>query len=224
MHAGQSSYRERGQKRNVRSKNLIVTIAASLAIAATILFSRQITVFELPTTAAVTTTQGIGVYWDRAATNRCQSIYWGEISPGSKKTVTVFVKNEISESLFYLLTTGNWYPSNASGFMNLAWNYSGNKTAAGSILQVSMTLSVSPEIRGITNFNFDILVLGSTTQWGDVNGDGSVDIKDLAIIGQAFGANPGEAKWKPEADVNLDNTIDIRDMAITAKNFGKKFN
>jgi hypothetical protein len=108
--------------------------------------------------------------------------------------------------------------------MYLKWNYNGNKATVGSILQVSMTLYVWSNVRGITDFKFDILVLGSTNPWGDVNGDGNVDIKDLAIIAQAFGATPGTAEWKPEADINLDNRIDVKDLAITAINFGKTIN
>lgn len=56
---------------------------------------------------------------------------------------------------------------------------------------------------------------------GDVNGDGKVDIKDLALAGKAFGTYSGHPAYNPAADVNQDGVVDIRDLAIVAKNFGQ---
>jgi archaellum component FlaG (FlaF/FlaG flagellin family) len=56
---------------------------------------------------------------------------------------------------------------------------------------------------------------------GDINGDGKVDIKDVAIVAAAFGSFPGHPKWNPVADLYKDGKIDIRDVAIVARNFGK---
>jgi len=56
---------------------------------------------------------------------------------------------------------------------------------------------------------------------GDVNGNGKVDILDIAIIAKAYGAYPGHAKWNPNADLDDSNNIDIIDIAKAAKNFGK---
>jgi len=56
---------------------------------------------------------------------------------------------------------------------------------------------------------------------GDINSDGTVDIKDLAILSLAFGSYPGHPRWNPEADLNRDGKVDIRDLALGASNFGK---
>jgi len=56
---------------------------------------------------------------------------------------------------------------------------------------------------------------------GDINGDSTVDIKDIAIVALAFGSYLGHGKWNPEADLYKDDKIDIRDIAIVASNFGK---
>jgi uncharacterized protein (DUF2141 family) len=56
---------------------------------------------------------------------------------------------------------------------------------------------------------------------GDVNGDGKVDIKDLALVAQAFGSYTGHPRYNPAADVNQDGWVDIRDLAMVAKNFGQ---
>jgi hypothetical protein len=56
---------------------------------------------------------------------------------------------------------------------------------------------------------------------GDVNGDGKVDITDLAMASAAFGSYPGHPRWDPRADVSKDNRIDILDIARVSANFGK---
>jgi subtilisin family serine protease len=55
---------------------------------------------------------------------------------------------------------------------------------------------------------------------GDINEDGKVDIRDVAIVAQAYGSYPGHPRWNPDADVNLDGKVDVIDVALTAANFG----
>jgi hypothetical protein len=57
---------------------------------------------------------------------------------------------------------------------------------------------------------------------GDVNGDGIVDIYDLAIVGLAFSSKPGDPNWNPMADLNQDGQIDIFDLVTVALNYGRK--
>jgi endoglucanase len=56
---------------------------------------------------------------------------------------------------------------------------------------------------------------------GDVNGDGKVDMKDIAIVAKAFGATPSAPRWNPAADVNGDMAVNMVDIAIVASNLGK---
>ena len=56
---------------------------------------------------------------------------------------------------------------------------------------------------------------------GDLNGDGQVDIRDIARPARAFGSYPGHARWDPAADLNRDGIIDLKDIAQIAKNFGR---
>jgi hypothetical protein len=58
---------------------------------------------------------------------------------------------------------------------------------------------------------------------GDINGDGKVDMKDVAVAGVAFGSYPGHPRWNSMADENEDGKIDMRDIALIAKNFGKTY-
>jgi len=54
-----------------------------------------------------------------------------------------------------------------------------------------------------------------------VNGDGIVDIRDLVLVRLAFGSEPGEPDWNPEADLNRDGIIDIIDATILRSQAGE---
>lgn len=68
---------------------------------------------------------------------------------------------------------------------------------------------------------------------GDINADGKVDMKDVAIVSKAFGSIyiPGQGYMHPtpcsmcphtpNADINNDQKIDMKDIAIVSKQFGK---
>ena len=55
---------------------------------------------------------------------------------------------------------------------------------------------------------------------GDVNGDGKVDGKDIAIVSRAYNTKPGDPKWDSRADVNGDLKVDGKDVAIVSKYYG----
>lgn len=57
--------------------------------------------------------------------------------------------------------------------------------------------------------------------FGDLNGNGKVDMADIAISAAAFGSYPGHSRWTPVVDVNKDHIINVRDIALIARRFGK---
>jgi hypothetical protein len=56
---------------------------------------------------------------------------------------------------------------------------------------------------------------------GDINGDGKVDGKDIAIAAKAFGTVPGDPRWNLDCDINGDGKVDGKDIVLVARNFGK---
>ena len=58
---------------------------------------------------------------------------------------------------------------------------------------------------------------------GDLNGDWTVNISDIAIVASAFAALPGGHRWNPIADVNNDGTVNIVDLTIVARVFGTQY-
>jgi hypothetical protein len=70
---------------------------------------------------------------------------------------------------------------------------------------------------GLTNTVTKIVKI---TCVADINMDGKVDIRDLAMVVGAFGSRPGCPRWNPDCDMNGDNKIDIRDLAYVCCYFG----
>jgi len=87
-------------------------------------------------------------------------------------------------------------------------------------LQVTLTLSVSSYIEGISSFSFDITIIGDNLS-GDANGDNIVDFFDLIKPHFAYGSTPGDSMWNPDADLNNDDVVDIFDVVTVTSNFGK---
>jgi hypothetical protein len=107
---------------------------------------------------------GVGIYWDQACTNKTLSLDWGPIEPGSNKTLTVYIKNEGNSAVSLWLSTSKWTPSASLGYMSLNWNYSGQVLRVGQVVPLEITLTVYPNINGITVFSFDIII--TTTSEG----------------------------------------------------------
>jgi hypothetical protein len=104
---------------------------------------------------------GIDVYQDAGLTNKVTTINWGLLTPGSQATYTIYVSNTGILPVTLSLSTSNWNPSTASNYLTLTWNYNRQPINAGKVAQVTFTLTVSGDITGITNFNFDITAQGS---------------------------------------------------------------
>jgi len=139
-------------RRNAKVSTVMITLVA--VILATLAFGGTV-----PTPCVATVeTAGVGVYWDRDCTNGVSLIEWGTIEAGSVKMVTVYVRNEGDTAISLSLGTTNWNPSTASNYITLDWNYNGAEVDPNQVLRVTLELSVSPNIEGITTFSFDIMM------------------------------------------------------------------
>jgi hypothetical protein len=166
--------------------------------------------------------RAVGVYWDRAATHEVTTIDWGELQPGSTEAVTVFLKNEDLNGLCFLfMMTDDWSPSTASSSIRLTWNHDNTaEVDPGETVPVILTLHVASSIRDITDFNFNIIILGTAALIGDANHDGTVNIYDTVVLAQAYGTTPTDPHWSPDADFNDDNIINIYDVNMLCRNYG----
>jgi hypothetical protein len=104
---------------------------------------------------------GVMVYSDVNAANRLTSIDWGIVEPGEDKNAICYIRNEGNFAVTLSLLTENWSPSNASQYITLSWNYDGHSIGLGEIVEVTINLDVSDSVSGITDFSFDVVIVGS---------------------------------------------------------------
>jgi hypothetical protein len=103
----------------------------------------------------------VGVYWNSGCTNSTSTVDWGMLSPGTSKNVALYVRNEGNTAVRLSLMTQNWNPANAPSYMGLSWNREAQTVSLGSVVSATLTLSVFSNITGITNFSFDIVIVGT---------------------------------------------------------------
>jgi len=62
---------------------------------------------------------------------------------------------------------------------------------------------------------------GCQTIAGDLNGDGTIDLADFAILTSAWFSEPGDAQWDPDCDISTpkNNVIDTWDLAVLCGNW-----
>lgn len=128
------------------------------------LLSTTLTLTKVISIVGNVTTVNVEAYWDRGCTDRVTAIDWGIIQPGSSKNETIYLKNEADTPVTLSLDTRSWSPSAASKHISLTWDYSGQQVKAAKAIKVTMTLTVSPDISGTTNFNFFDVVITGTPQ------------------------------------------------------------
>jgi len=138
----------------------LVTYVLALSLAGQALSATQTS--RKVSNAGKVKTFGVGVYWDNKCTNILSSIDWGVLEPGSSESVTYCIRNEGSSVSTLSMYTANWNPPNASDYLTLSWDYSGQSIDVDEVVQVTFTLSVDASIEGITNFSFDITIVGNS--------------------------------------------------------------
>ena len=160
--------------------------------------------------SAAETVGQVGVYWDRSCGQSVYSISWGVLTPGEIKRIAVYVRNEGNETCLLILTPENWNPDNASDYLSFSWDCEDNRIEVGEIVKVTLTLLVSPNIVGVTDFSFDVIFKGRkyyfdeddfwefmasfieyykthviNPEW-DLDGDYDIDEEDLWILYAVF--------------------------------------
>ena len=103
----------------------------------------------------------VGVYSDSGCTTPLANIDWGVLEGGNTVTRTAYIKNSGNTAMTLSMSVGNWVPTSASSYIQLTWNYSGQTLNPGQSLAVTLTLTVSTSITGITSFSFDITIVGT---------------------------------------------------------------
>jgi hypothetical protein len=137
--------------------SLLVFLVVCIAISAAL---QSLTV-KIPSTASITVV-GLAVYSDVACTQNVTSIDWGTLAPGAVTNDQVYIKSTSTVTIALGLSTDSWNPSSASTYITLTWNYTaGTQIQPNASLPVTLTLTVSSSVTGITSFTFNIDITGS---------------------------------------------------------------
>jgi hypothetical protein len=196
---------------------LASVLVLSIAVAGMLISSRN----SFGSVSMVEAAGGIVAYWDKECRNPVKLMDWGLLVPGQTKNQTLYVRNEGNETMLLVETTANWSSSSASRFLAFSWYASDRKLDAGKVVSAVQTLKVSLQAKDISTFGFDIIFKGMGYFLGDINKDGTVNGKDVAIIALSYGATPRSPNWNPDADLNKDGIIDGQDVAVVSKDFGR---
>ena len=141
-----------------RTKAILLTAAVLALLLATIV---GLVYFRRISSVGIIKTVGCDVFSDSALTQRVTSIDWGIVEPGSQNNKSVYIKNTSNVPAKLTLGTENWNPSVASDYITLYWNYDNRTLSVGEAIPVAFTLAVASNISGVTNFNFDIVIIAS---------------------------------------------------------------
>jgi hypothetical protein len=154
----------------MKSKEFIVTSAMLILITYTISLSLVSQAFpEDQTTASfssvgsiqIQTSTGIGIYSDDQCMIDLTSVTWGVLEPGDIKNVTFYLKNEGDSPIIISLETSNWTPTAATNYLDLSWDYNNDAINSEEIIQVKLTLTIDQNIEGVSDFSFDVTIIGS---------------------------------------------------------------
>jgi len=105
---------------------------------------------------------GVSVYWDAASTNEVTTIDWSTLEAGASENKMIYIKNTGNAAATLFLDTDNWNPSAASQYITLDWNYGGQSISPDAVVEVVLTLTISQDISGITDFSLDITITSSS--------------------------------------------------------------
>jgi hypothetical protein len=111
----------------------------------------------------IETTADIGIYSNSYCTIPLSSLAWGTLQPGGIQEIDCWIRNEGSTPLTLSMHVSNWYPTSlaTSNYLVLSWNYDSSIIDPDAAIPVTLTLTVSADISGVTNFSFDVSIVGT---------------------------------------------------------------
>lgn len=104
-----------------------------------------------------------GVYTSLAATSEVEFIDWGLIEPGGSKNHDLYFRNRSNPTQIvdFIVTTANWNPNQTRNYMNVTLSYPAGFTSAlapNATIMGRLILHAFPNVTGITNFSFDVII------------------------------------------------------------------
>lgn len=142
----------------------VVLVIGTVGLVMIVLATTLLSAYQQIPNYGVVKTVKVGVYEDFECSANVTAINWGTLEPGAVTNFTVYVRNEGNIPLVLNMTTANWNPESASKYITLEWNLEGYIINPSSVAPANLTLLVSQDIEGITNFHFEIFIIGTEAQ------------------------------------------------------------
>ena len=125
--------------------------------------------FGIPSTGNIVTRSGgasgdivhedLHVYWDEDGGAEVEQISWGTLYPGGSKSSSLYLKNEGNPVILKVnITTDNWNPPEAEQYLTFTAVIQQNVLSPKETTLTTWTLQVAPQITGVKEFSFDIII------------------------------------------------------------------
>ena len=86
---------------------------------------------------------------------------WGPFDPGGDQTQIVYLRNTSPATMTLNMTTRNWSPQGAGDHVSMSWDREGFELKPNQTVEVRLTLTVSVNVRDITEFSFELCIFAS---------------------------------------------------------------
>ncbi|MGD0160595.1 MAG: CARDB domain-containing protein [Candidatus Bathyarchaeia archaeon] len=142
----------------------------------------------------------------------------GAVTESFNVTVTANDTGSITTYTFYIVNLAPGATINETFSLNTA-SFTPNANCT-----VTAQATIVP---GEANTANNVLVSHLTIRYvGDINGDGTVNLKDQALVARALGSNSTSSNWNPTCDITgpvylvPDGTVTMLDLTLVERNFG----
>lgn len=102
---------------------------------------------------------GIDLYEDESLLIPWEHQSWGLVEPNETYSKDFWAHNTGNSPVTLELLIDNWYPTNASDYLEVTWSYNNEVIEPDEALALTMYLSVDPSIEGIEDFSFDTTII-----------------------------------------------------------------
>lgn len=138
----------------------VATCLIGVVVGSAVTLAVMQSAYSIPTSGKVIGV-GVGVYADSACMYNLTAISWGNVHPSESVNRTVYVKNLGNTPITLSMATSDWVPSVANRSISLTWDMQGVSLEPEHVEAATITLSVSPDVSGITDFSVKITIIGS---------------------------------------------------------------
>jgi hypothetical protein len=138
------------------------TLAPASTVKPSPTISSTLTATPIPTSSPSPAAK-IAIYSSVSCVTALSSINWGQLTPGTTQSMTVYVRNEGNAAATLSKSLTNWSPSSLESYLSLDWNYGGQSLATSAVVAVALKLTVLATTPAMASFGFDTVITGTSS-------------------------------------------------------------